>query len=662
MYSYEHLSTIFVSQKFGNDSANGLSPVTDAYGNAPLRSIERALSIIRELRKAGVERPLTLSLVDDYYLTSQINISEKRLTVESFGKKKRIIGGIRIGGWKHGEYNGAACLCAAVPDGLDFTDLFVNGERARVTRYPKDGLLKIADCDDPKPTGDGIFDHSSTWFRLIPEDISKVGDLTGATANYFHYWIDEHSPIERHDTASGKIFMKYRSRFSVNTVYDGKDPSAIHCYLTNLGATFGERGEWYLDKRSSTVYYIPKDESITPESIEAFAPTLESLIHIEGEAVRLRNLELTCTNGEYSSRLLYENETAKYPERPLLFASDIQSVCGAPGAISFENASRCSLCDCCVHGVGIYAIEIKKSCDHIRIERNHIYDICAGGIKVEGGSESEDASLATTDCIISKNHIHSIGKRYMAGCGILVMHARDCVIEENEIHDTEYSGISVGWVWGYGDSTTYGTVIRGNHIYDIGKGNLSDMGGIYLLGKQSGAVVSENRIHDVRFLTYGAQGIYLDEGSSFITVERNVVYDTESESFHLHYGSHNTVKNNIFYSRNAPCIAVSKVEEHYQVDFEQNILITENRPIFKGRLQNLPLNFGKNLIWDTSRPVPMARIDKFGEISEMNLSENGNTVADPKLTDLSNFDFTLTPDSPVFALGFSPLPENIAKK
>ncbi len=667
MYSYEHLSTVYVSQKIGDDKANGLAPYPDGNGNAPLFSLERALELVGELRGSGVERPLTVSLVDDYYLTAPIHIKEKLLTVESFGAQKRIIGGIRIDGWERGERGGVSCLFAKLPEkegGYDFTDLYVNGERALVTRYPKEGRLRIADADNnvaslPK------FDHfscASKWIQAFPEDLAHLGDLTDAIVNYFHYWIDEHSPIESYDRESGKMIMKYHSRFGVCNVYDGKNPAAIHYYLTNVGATFGSKREWFLDRRSSTVYYIPESDAVAPESIEAFAPTQDKLFYIEGEDIRLRNLELTCTSGDYASTARYGCQNEKALKESATFASDIQSVCCAPGAIVFEKASRCGIFDCCIHGVGIHAIEIKKSCDHIRIESNHIYDLCAGGIKLEGGSAPEDAALTASDCIIAKNHIHACGKRYMAGCGILIMHARDCEISENEIHDTEYSGISVGWVWGYAESSTYGCAIRGNHIYDIGKGNLSDMGGIYLLGRHQGTVVAENRIHDVRCLTYGAWGIYLDEGSSFVTVERNAVYNTGSESFHLHYGSHNTVKNNIFYAENAPCVAISKSEEHYQAEFEQNLLITKGQPIFKTRYPEMPLRFGRNLIWDTTRPVPRTRIDKLGNISDIQtLFENGNIVADPKLSGLDNLDFTLAPDSPAFALGFSPLADSVAK-
>ena len=665
MYNYDNVSTIYISQNQGDDSANGLAPSRDNEGNGPLKSFERALLLIGQLRRSGVDRPLTVSLVDDYYLTSPISINEKLITVESFGERKRIIGGMRIEGWERGEFNGASCLCAHLPKkdgGREFADLYVNGERAKVTRYPKTGRLKIAECEDPKTEeARGIFDHSSTWFRLIPEDVAKLGDLTGATVNYFHYWVDEHSPITSYDKESGKICMKYRSRFTSSAVYDGKDAAAIHYYLTGIASAFGERGEWYFDKKSSTVYYIPENEDVAPESIEVFAPTLDSLIRIEGEGIRLHNLELCFTNGDYASDLLYESELEKYPERPLLFAADIQSVCGAPGAIIFENASRCSVSECYIHGVGIHGIEIKKNCNHIRIEENHICDICAGGIKIEGGSATEDPSLASYDCIIRKNHIHAVGRRYLAGCGVLIMHARDCEISENEIHDTEYSGISVGWVWGYAESATYGTVIRGNHIYDIGKGNLSDMGGIYLLGKQSGTVVAENRIHGIHRRNYGAWGIYLDEGSSFVTVERNVVYDTETESFHLHYGSHNTVRNNIFCSKKAPSAAISKSEEHYQVNFERNILITEGQPIFRTRYSENPINYGRNLIWDIEASSPRGRINKFEEIEDIDFAESGNVVADPMIQDIESGDFSLAPDSPAYTLGFSPLPEKVAK-
>ena len=119
----------------------------------------------------------------------------------------------------------------------------------------------------------------------------------------------------------------------------------------------------------------------------------------------------------------------------------------------------------------------------------------------------------------------------------------------NEIHDGYYTGISVGWVWGYAYHATKNITIHRNLIYNIGQGWLSDMGGIYMLGKQPGTSLTENVIHNVAADPgeggYGGWGIYLDEGSSYMAVEKNLVYACGNQSFNVHYGEGNVIRNNI---------------------------------------------------------------------------------------------------------------------
>ena len=79
--------------------------------------------------------------------------------------------------------------------------------------------------------------------------------------------------------------------------------------------------------------------------------------------------------------------------------------------------------------------------------------------------------------------------------------------------------------------------IERNHIHDIGKTLLSDMGGIYTLGHQEGTVIRGNRIHNIEMDSYGGWGVYLDEGSSDILVEDNIAYDLTAQPFHQHYGA-----------------------------------------------------------------------------------------------------------------------------
>ena len=670
MFSIENVATLYVSQKSGNDNSNGFAPVADEYGNAPLETIGRAIAIIREYRQRGLCRPMTVSVVGDYYTSEPIVIEKVRgVTLEPFGEKGRIIGGVRIDGWVGSTFNGVGCLCATAPEGTpDFTDLYVGGKRASVTRYPKSGTLRIINSEsyvaDQNVSVEKLFTPSK-WFLVDKSDLEGLDNISDSIINYYHYWVDEHSPVESYDKESGKLTMKYLSRFLSTPLY-GKS-SAVDYYLTNIPNSFSNAGEWYLDRKCRRVYYIPTEKE-SAETIEAFAPVTDKLFIIKGEDIRIRGFELTCTASDYASKKWHNVESGIFEDSDILYGSDIQSVCWAPGAICFEGAVRCSVSDCIIHGLGVHGIEIGKSCRRIRIEKNDIYDTSAGGIKVEGGCATDDASLATTDCVIRENHIHHGGTRYAAGCGILVRDASDIEISENEIHDFLYTGISVGWIWGYAESMTYGNIIRKNHIYNIGNGDLSDMGGIYMLGRQSGTVISENRVHDVRCHVYGAWGIYLDEGSSNMTVENNVVYNTGKESVHLHYGRDNVIRNNMLYGEGSSTFITSKIEEHNQAVLENNIMLTRGADILSVNWFNvMKPNLSRNLICDTERENAVMVTERDGKSFRVEEWESlfdrdcGNVEAAPRICGLAEHDFTLSPESPAIKLGFKPLPECVAK-
>jgi hypothetical protein len=294
---------------------------------------------------------------------------------------------------------------------------------------------------------------------------------------------------------------------------------------------------------------------------------------------------------------------------------------------------------------------------------------------------------------VTDNWLHHYGEDFPSAVGLMVMNAESVLVAHNRIHDGSYTGISVGWNWGYTRSVSQQNRIEFNHVSRIGlRGLLSDMGGVYTLGVSPGTVVRNNHIHDVSANRYGGWGIYNDEGTSNLLVENNVVHRTKFAAYNIHFAREVTVRNNIFALGQLEQMSRSRAEPHHSVFFENNIIYWREGELFAKNWNEAPYAFRQVAIrppvqetsnfsadwnlyfnptlsreqvvfaqvrdWDSSlydaqpkqppgppRPLHWADWQARGK-------DTHSRYADPLFRNPEADDFTLAPDSPAFALGF----------
>ena len=159
-----------------------------------------------------------------------------------------------------------------------------------------------------------------------------------------------------------------------------------------------------------------------------------------------------------------------------------------------------------------------------------------------------------------------------------------------------------------------------------------------------------------------------------MTVENNVVFDTQSECFHQNYGSGNIVRNNIFAFGGTGCIKASRDEQHDGVLLENNIIVTDGIPFYASRTALQPVSSSRNLYWDVSGtpmllrrhgdriftysdrlPLVWGESFDFDEWKANYHKDPGSVLGDPLFVDAENRNFQLQEDSPAIAMGFQPI-------
>lgn len=651
----------------GNDGASG------ANAQEAFATLERARDAVRQLKGSRKwQGPISVYLRGGmYWRTEPLILGAEDSGTQAWpvtyaaqaGEKAVINGGRKIAGWARHEKNLWVAEVPEVKAGKwHFRQLFINGQSRRRARTPNEGFYRVAGFPDG---GREVNYHTDCQrFEYASGDLDpNWTNLDDVEVIVYHFWTDSHLPIKSFDVEKRIVTFKHKAGKVFTDDFTSKGARYI---VENVLEALDQPGEWYLDRQAGRLYYMPMPGE-DMSTAEVIAPVAPALVVLRGDAV----------GRQFVEHVAFRNLSFMYThfQLPPGNSNDQQGSTSVPAGITLAGARHCVFEGCTIGNLGTFAFDLGRGCTFNEFKDNEVSYVAAGGWRINGGTERNHPLERTANNLVCDNRLHHYGEVYPSAVGILLMNTSGNTIAHNDIHHGWYTGISIGWVWGYQRSISRDNVIEFNHIHHIGQGLISDMGAIYTLGVSPGTVIRNNLIHDVDANQYGGWGIYHDEGSTHLLVENNVVYNTKFATFNIHFAKEVTVRNNIFALGRLQQLSRGKVEPHKSVFFENNIVYWKEGGLLDKGWKDVPYTFHFHpkdqrgtrqetstfeMDWNVYfNPGLKAEAVKFGEGSFEEWKKRGKDVhsvyADPMFENAEAFDFRLKPSSPALAMGFRPI-------
>ncbi len=541
-------------------------------------------------------------------------------------------------------------------------ELWLNGQRLSRCRLPKHGTFVVVGRSGNEKSND--WQRGVTELHYADNDVKAWPTAPDGEAIVTSRWVESHLPITSIDETSHTIHFGKQSVFQL-------DPGDRY-WIENVRESLTEPGEFYVDPRDRTVLLIPP-MGVDPNKATVVMPRLAQVVQLAGdpvagkfvEHITLRGIGFAHTAWYFDHKTVGQQGAADVADWEWSFKPDPsrsgfhQAAIGVPAAVSGSGVRFCTFDRCQILHVGTYGLELARGCQKNRITRCTLADLGAGGIKIgevaiRRAPNDETAFNEISDCTIADG-----GNQFPSCVALWIGQSHDNLVSHNDIHGFWYTGLSIGWTWGYGPSAAQRNTVEYNHVHHIGlkadgiEPTLSDMAAIYTLGNQEGSRIRFNRFHDIAALKYGGWGIYFDEGTTHLVAENNLVYRTTHGGFHQHYGRENTVRNNIFaFGRDAQ-IQRSRVEDHESFLFDRNIVLWNQGALLAGDWHQLNARFDHNTYWhEPSRDIRFA--DRTWDQWRQAGMDTNSKIADPHFANSAHDDFHFTEESAAAFAGFQP--------
>lgn len=633
---------------------------------SPLASLTGARNLIREIR---TNDSIVVKIASgDYFITTPLELTSEDSNIIIFeGAEERptLYGGVSVTGWEVVSDKLWRAYTPQVKEfGLSFEQLFINGKRATRARTPNIGFYTVKDVkENIIDVGNRrIPDYAIQTIYLNSDDISLLNNenpnaLTDGVVTLYHKWDVTRKYIDHFSCDSSSINIRGRGMQPWNRI-----DSKSKYYIENIYSALDSPGEWFL-KDDGYLYYSPlEDEDI--ESTTAYIPVSDKFITIRGDKENsVNNKIFKNINFKVSAFNM-----SRHGDDPMQAAAYLEA------SIMVDYAKNIVFENCELANIGMYGIWFRRECTECKINHSYIHDIGGGGVKIGDVLFHKEDIEVSSNNIVNNSIIRDGGHLFPSAVGVIIFNAKNCEITHNEIANFRYSGVSIGWMWGYKETEVWttlpdkfgdpiwkkeslkspatGNIIAYNHIHYLGWGELSDMGGVYIVSEATGTMVNNNTIHHIYSDIYGGWGLYTDEASTNVTMENNLVYACKNSGFHQHYGKENTIRNNIFAFNMKGQVQFTRVEEHQSFEFKNNIIYTNCGEMLLGNFKDANIDMDSNCYWNTNSSDPLFTDINFEEWKK--LKDKNSILADPLFVNAENFNFNFKSLSVVQKIGFKP--------
>jgi len=654
----------------------------------PVGTLRQARNIARKI-KAQTKGQVTIIVRGGaYYLPEPLVLAPEDSGVTftaAPGELVTLSGGKKVTGqWKPFR-NGV--WMTGVPRSLSFTQLFVNGERQTRARYPNYDPSEPGRSGYITPAADEQ-DWPARKLQYDPATFSKQkwAHPEEVIVHIFarNYWGNMQWRVKDVDWNNHLIHFG-RGGFQLNEIMQGRDATAIgkpsRFFIENVFEELDAEGEWYLDQRSSTLYFKPP-AGVDMRAALVEAPALERLIELRGaEETPVRNVTITGFRIAHTASTFLEEYDA-----PSLGDWTIHR----GGAVFVEGAEDCSIEKCFFDAVGGNAVFLNDYTRRIRIYGNKLTEAGESAIALVGTKNRIHGTNHPypSGNLISNNLIHDCGVFGKQTAGVFVAVGEKTTISHNHIYNVPRAAICLNDGWGGGHIIEFNKVhdtVRetGDHgpfnswgrerywCLQQSHGPVSHGAGYVKVDARETTIIRNNYFRDKR-----GWGIDLDDGSANFLVTKNLCVGV---SVKLREGDYRTVENNIFINpANPPGFHVGYEDNHDR--FVRNIIVMNT----KFDNPELDINFTKGkadgaiyqVIYPPLKGALMEQIDhnlfsndvgaffttvitRDGKSRRYTLDEwralgldKNSIYGDPMFTDPAKGNYRLKPESPALKLGF----------